>query len=220
MFSGTRMWAYLIGSFVNALACSIIPLMIFQNSQSIAGGTGGKLSLLQAILLSYGEWVSVCGQTLSSVLLLWVQVVMNKEFHCSDGTKMEWQFCYLFCFCALLICMKTYLNYSLLVTILWIVQDELYDSLPIIIRSPVYYLQAILAIGIVFVFLVQIVFCSNVQCAKVSVKTAFKPEIWRPYAEQEVLEKKPTKTHPLDNIAVSNQLLSQLNCLLEHFQWL
>lgn len=35
-------------------------------------------------------------------------------------------------------------------------------------------------------------------------KTAFKPEIWRPYAEQEVLEKKPTKTHPLDNIAVSN----------------
>ena len=38
MFSGTRMWAYLIGSLVNAMACSMVPLVIFQNSQSIAGG--------------------------------------------------------------------------------------------------------------------------------------------------------------------------------------
>ena len=45
----------------------------------------------------------------------------------------------------------------MIVIILWIVQDELYDSLPIIIRSPVYYLQAILAVGIVFIFLVGLV---------------------------------------------------------------
>ena len=38
--------------------------------------------------------------------------------------------------------------------ILWIVQDELYDTLPIIIRSPVFYLQVILTDGIIYLFLV------------------------------------------------------------------
>ena len=40
--------------------------------------------------------------------------------------------------------------------ILWIVQDELYDSLPIVIRSPVFYLQVLLTDGIVYLFLVEI----------------------------------------------------------------
>ena len=40
--------------------------------------------------------------------------------------------------------------------ILWIVQDELYDTLPIIIRSPVFYLQVILTDGIIYLFLVWI----------------------------------------------------------------
>lgn len=38
--------------------------------------------------------------------------------------------------------------------ILWAVQDELYDSLPIIIRSPVFYLQAFFTLSVVFLFLV------------------------------------------------------------------
>ena len=42
----------------------------------------------------------------------------------------------------------------MILAILWIVQDELYDTLPIIIRSPVLYLQVILTDGIVFIFLV------------------------------------------------------------------
>ena len=38
--------------------------------------------------------------------------------------------------------------------ILWVVQDELYDSLPIVIRSPVFYLQAFFTVSVVFIFLV------------------------------------------------------------------
>ena len=38
MFSGKRMWTYLFGSFVNALLCSFVPIMVMQNTQSIAGG--------------------------------------------------------------------------------------------------------------------------------------------------------------------------------------
>ena len=32
------MWSYLLGSFVNALLCSFVPIMVMQNMQSIAGG--------------------------------------------------------------------------------------------------------------------------------------------------------------------------------------
>ncbi len=42
----------------------------------------------------------------------------------------------------------------MIMAILWVVQDELYDSLPIIIRSPVFYLQAFFTLSVVFLFLV------------------------------------------------------------------
>ena len=38
MFSGRRMWSYLLGAFVNALFCSYIPLTIMSNTQTIFGG--------------------------------------------------------------------------------------------------------------------------------------------------------------------------------------
>lgn len=38
MFSGKRMWTYLFGSFVNALLCSFVPIMVMQSTQSISGG--------------------------------------------------------------------------------------------------------------------------------------------------------------------------------------
>ncbi|KAK8802664.1 hypothetical protein WA171_006340 [Blastocystis sp. BT1] len=167
MFSGTRMWAYLIGSLVNAMACSMVPLVIFQNSQSIAGGYP-----LELWGMGFCLWTNI----IFSIILMSAMMV----------PKWNLNFIAFFVFVVLVF-------FVVVLTILWIVQDELYDSLPIIIRSPVYYLQAVLAIGIVFIFL----------CVKVSLQTAFRPEIWRPYAEQEVLEKNPTKTHPLDSISTS-----------------
>ena len=38
MFSGRRMWSYLLGAFVNAVVCSCIPLVIFSETQTIRGG--------------------------------------------------------------------------------------------------------------------------------------------------------------------------------------
>ena len=38
MFSGRRMWSYLLGAFVNAVVCSCIPLVIFSETQTIQGG--------------------------------------------------------------------------------------------------------------------------------------------------------------------------------------
>lgn len=43
----------------------------------------------------------------------------------------------------------------MILAILWVVQDELYDSLPIVIRSPVFYLQAFFTVSVVFIFLVD-----------------------------------------------------------------
>ena len=41
MFSGRRMWSYLLGAFVNALVCAYIPLPIVSKTQTIAGGARG-----------------------------------------------------------------------------------------------------------------------------------------------------------------------------------
>ena len=38
MFSGRRMWSYLIGAFVNAMVNGYIPLLIFNHTQTIQGG--------------------------------------------------------------------------------------------------------------------------------------------------------------------------------------
>lgn len=38
MFSGTRMWSYLLGATVNAMVNGYIPLLIFNETQTIQGG--------------------------------------------------------------------------------------------------------------------------------------------------------------------------------------
>lgn len=44
MFSGRRMWSYLVGAFVNALFCSYVPLTIMSHAQTIAGGGSAMMS--------------------------------------------------------------------------------------------------------------------------------------------------------------------------------
>ena len=67
MFSGKRMWTYLLGSFVNALFCSFVPIMVMQNTQSIAGG--GPTSIGSFV----GHPVELWGMGFS----LWTDIILS-----------------------------------------------------------------------------------------------------------------------------------------------
>ena len=42
------------------------------------------------------------------------------------------------------------------------------------------------------------------QAAKIALKTAFCPDIWRPYAEMEAIDKKKAKISPLEEVMVEH----------------
>lgn len=112
-------------------------------------------------------------------------------FDRSDGSKVELEFRCVLHSCSFLLCRllsEHLMQFAVILAILWIVQDELYDTLPIIIRSPVLYLQVILTDGIVFIFLVGEQYRTDLQLAKIALRTAFHPELWRPYAEKEAID--------------------------------
>lgn len=157
LFTPKELWFYILYSIIHSVICFFIPYALFSTSQSLPGGVP-----LELWSMGYCVWLNVIIGIISAAMM--------------NVPRWNISFGVMFGMSIVFIALVT-------LAIYWIVKDELHDSLPIVMRSPAFYLETLLVAGLHFVW----------KLFQYSWITATKPEPWRVFAEKTKLDRRDKK---------------------------